>query len=117
MYYAHTGVKNVFSVSAGDIEANTKGEIAPKTVTRHEEKYNRPLDGLIGSTSKHRVKPEVIDFFERDLKPASLLRTGGAGKKALLVVEGETDYCIHYSGKASRWDTIAPEVLLRCVGG
>lgn len=66
------------------------------------------------------------------IKPDVVLKVGGAGYKALLVLEGEHSQFTFIrlsasSGKADvyvfatkgtkRWDTCAPEALLRAAGG
>jgi 3'(2'), 5'-bisphosphate nucleotidase len=51
------------------------------------------------------------------IKPDRLIRTGGAGYKILLVLEGQAHVYVIPQKGTSRWDTCGPEALLRAVGG
>lgn len=42
---------------------------------------------------------------------------GGCGFKVLVLLEGNAHGYIFACGGCKRWDTCAPEALLRCVGG
>lgn len=44
-------------------------------------------------------------------------QSGSVGLKCGLLAEGEADLYLHYSPKSSRWDSCAPEAMLRAAGG
>ena len=46
-----------------------------------------------------------------------MLHAGGAGYKVLSVINGESDCYIYPRNGTKRWDTCAPEALLRCLNG
>ncbi|CAL8116258.1 unnamed protein product [Orchesella dallaii] len=51
------------------------------------------------------------------LKPYRVIRAGGAGHKALYLVEGVANAYVFASKGLKKWDTCAPEALLQAVGG
>lgn len=58
-------------------------------------------------------------FMEQVLKkldPKEVHRTGGAGNKILMVVEGRSDVYVHSTAGTKKWDTCAGEAILRACG-
>jgi 3'(2'), 5'-bisphosphate nucleotidase len=55
----------------------------------------------------------VID----SMKPDEVLSVGGAGHKVLMVIEGIADAYVYPSAGCKKWDTCAPEAVLRERGG
>ena len=51
------------------------------------------------------------------LKPSETLRAGGAGKKILMVLEGQADTYVYPSQGTKKWDTCAGDALVHAVGG
>lgn len=66
---------------------------------------------VLTTTSSHfdQTTQQYIDL----LKPDVLLRTGGCGNKVVLVLNGIADVYIYPSSGTKKWDTCAPEALLR----
>ena len=46
-----------------------------------------------------------------------MIHAGGAGYKVISVIDGEADCYIYPRNGTKRWDTCAPEALLRCLNG
>jgi len=70
---------------------------------------------IITTTRSHRS--DKIDKIIDQLKPSKIIRAGGAGYKALLVLEGVADTYFFPSPGCKRWDTAAAEGVLKSVGG
>ena len=51
------------------------------------------------------------------MNPAKIERAGGSGYKALTVLLGETDAYVYACKGTKRWDTCAPDAVLRAAGG
>jgi len=49
--------------------------------------------------------------------PQEVIRVGGAGHKALLVLEATADVYLFATKGTKKWDTCAPEAIIRAVGG
>lgn len=45
------------------------------------------------------------------------MKEGGSGKKTLNVLEGICDFYIYVGMKTKKWDTCAPDALLKCFQG
>lgn len=50
-------------------------------------------------------------------QPTSVVKVGGAGHKVLLLIEGKAHAYIFASPGCKKWDTCAPEAVLRAIGG
>lgn len=70
---------------------------------------------IVTTTASHNNKD--IDESIAALKPDEVLRVGGAGHKVLLVIEGSAHAYVFASSGSKRWDTCAPEALLKSLGG
>lgn len=70
---------------------------------------------IITTTRSHGTKAvqETIDA----MCPTEILRVGGAGHKVLLCLEGRASAYIFASPGCKKWDTCAPEALLKAAGG
>ncbi|XP_078484836.1 3'(2'),5'-bisphosphate nucleotidase 1-like [Ciona intestinalis] len=60
---------------------------------------------------------ELVNLCLSSMSPTAVERQGGAGNKALRVIEGEADAYVFASPGCKKWDTCAPEAILRAVGG
>uniref|UniRef100_A0A646QJE7 3'(2'),5'-bisphosphate nucleotidase 1 n=1 Tax=Hemiscolopendra marginata TaxID=943146 RepID=A0A646QJE7_9MYRI len=75
-----------------------------------------PTNKRIITTTRSHSTPEVqaaLDAMEAD----EILRVGGAGHKVLLLLEGKAHAYVFASPGCKKWDTCAPEAVLKCVGG
>lgn len=68
---------------------------------------------LVVSRSHKSKKTEVI---RRELGIANVREIGSVGLKAAAIAEGSADLYLHPSTKSSRWDSCAPEAVLRGAG-
>lgn len=70
---------------------------------------------IITTTASHSNKDveEAIDA----MKPDEVLKVGGAGYKVLLVLEGRAHSYVFASSGCKKWDTAAPEAILKASGG
>lgn len=75
-----------------------------------------PQDRRIITTSKSHGNQLVLDAIEA-LKPDSVIRTGGCGYKVLQVIEGTADAYVFATPGTKKWDSCAPEAVLRACGG
>jgi len=74
------------------------------------------INNLIVATTRSHWTSAILDGLEK-LKPATTLRVGGCGYKSIIVIIGEADVYYYPSRGTNKWDTCAPEALLKCVGG
>lgn len=77
---------------------------------------NLPQDKLIVTTTASHGNKAINESIEA-LKPDQVIRVGGAGHKVLLVMEGKAHAYVFASNGSKRWDTCAPEAVLRSMGG
>lgn len=73
-------------------------------------------DGLVIVTTRSHSSDINTASIEA-LNPTKILKAGGSGYKALLVLLGEADAYIYASKGTKRWDTCAPEAVLCAAGG
>ena len=60
---------------------------------------------------------ELVNQCLANMSPTEIVRQGGAGNKVLRVLEGEADAYVFASPGCKKWDTCAPEAILRAIGG
>lgn len=80
------------------------------------EPKSLPEDKFIITTTASHSNANVEESIA-SLKPDQVLKVGGAGHKVLLVLEGKAHAFVFTSNGCKRWDTSAPEALLRAAGG
>jgi 3'(2'), 5'-bisphosphate nucleotidase len=72
------------------------------------------------STRIVTTRSHITDLIKRDLSAipnSTLLHKGGAGYKFLTVIDGNADYYIYPRDGTKRWDTCAPEAIMRSLNG
>ncbi len=57
------------------------------------------------------------DVLARALGITRVTAKGSMGLKCALIAQGDADLYVHHSPRSSRWDSCAPEALLRAAGG
>lgn len=75
-----------------------------------------PDDHLIVTTTASHGNVKIEQSIAA-LKPDQVLKVGGAGHKVLLVIEGKAHAYVFASNGCKRWDTSAPEAVLKSLGG
>ena len=70
----------------------------------------------IVTTTKSHGNKAVLEAVQA-VGPDKIIRTGGAGYKVLQVIEGVADAYVFASPGCKKWDTCAPESVLRALGG
>lgn len=70
---------------------------------------------IITTTSSHGNK--IIDDCVKSLSPDEIMKVGGAGNKVLYIMEGKVHAYVFPSHGSKRWDTGAPEAILKSLGG
>lgn len=73
-------------------------------------------EGLVIVTTRSHSSQVNLDTITA-MNPSKITRVGGSGYKALLVLLGEADAYVYASKGTKRWDTCAPEAILRAAGG
>eukprot|EP01117_Protostelium_nocturnum_P016691 TRINITY_DN6671_c0_g1_i3.p1 TRINITY_DN6671_c0_g1~~TRINITY_DN6671_c0_g1_i3.p1 ORF type:complete len:296 (-),score=110.29 TRINITY_DN6671_c0_g1_i3:79-966(-) len=71
---------------------------------------------LVIATTKSHSTPELEKAVSH-LNPAKVLNVGGAGYKSLLVLKGEIDGYIFPITGTKKWDSCAPEAIIKAAGG
>lgn len=80
-------------------------------INNSEQSSNKLNNLAITTTRTHRSKK--IDNILETLEPAKIIRAGGAGYKALLVLEGKADVYFFPSAGCKRWDTASADAILK----
>lgn len=75
-----------------------------------------PEEQRIATTTRSHSIPRVESALVA-IKADQILRVGGAGHKALLLLEGKAHVYLFASRGCKKWDTCAPEAILNAVGG
>lgn len=85
------------------------------------------INGKINPAKANSDKTKIVttrshltDLIKKDLSSipnSELMHAGGAGHKVLCVIEGDADVYIYPRNGTKRWDTCAPEAILRSLGG
>jgi 3'(2'), 5'-bisphosphate nucleotidase len=73
-------------------------------------------DGLIVITTRSHSSQGNLEAIKA-MNPTEITRAGGSGYKTLSVLLGEADAYVYASKGTKRWDTCAPEAILRAAGG
>ncbi|XP_019756459.1 3'(2'),5'-bisphosphate nucleotidase 1 [Dendroctonus ponderosae] len=75
-----------------------------------------PVDKFIITTTRSHSDDTVVKAVEA-LKPDEVIKMGGAGRKTIMLLEGHAHAYVHASKGCKKWDTCAPEGVLRALGG
>lgn len=79
--------------------------------------FKPPPEGeRIITTTRSHSSPEVENTINA-MNPTTVMRVGGAGNKVMLVIEGRAHAYVFASPGCKKWDTCAPEAVLRASGG
>merc|ERR1712061_231391 len=70
----------------------------------------------MGTTTRSHSNKLVNAALEA-VKPTEVLKVGGSGHKVLLLIEGKAHAYVFPSPGCKKWDTCAPEAILRALGG
>lgn len=62
-------------------------------------------------------KPAGADRMQAALGVTSVVERGSVGLKCAAIAQGEAELYLHPSPRSSRWDSCAPEAILRAAGG
>lgn len=76
-----------------------------------------PIEGkrIITTTRSHSNK--IVQTALDAMQPDEIIRVGGAGHKVMLLLEGKAHAYVFASSGCKRWDTCAPEAVLKSAGG
>jgi len=80
------------------------------------EHKERKDDRLVIATTRTHGSASVEKAIAKT-NPSEVVRVGGAGHKALLVLEGKVDVYLFASPGTKKWDSCAPEAIVRAIGG
>ncbi|XP_067943701.1 3'(2'),5'-bisphosphate nucleotidase 1-like [Watersipora subatra] len=75
-----------------------------------------PTEGNIIATTRSHSNKAVNDSIEA-CEPTEVLRVGGAGHKVMLLLDGVVHAYVFASPGCKKWDTCAPEAILKEKGG
>ncbi|XP_056283341.1 3'(2'),5'-bisphosphate nucleotidase 1 [Pseudoliparis swirei] len=73
-------------------------------------------DRRIVTTTRSHSNKLVTDCVDA-MEPHEVIRVGGAGNKIIQLLEGKASAYVFASPGCKKWDTCAPEAILRAVGG
>jgi len=80
------------------------------------ETRSPPADKRIITTTRSHSDKLVNDAIQ-SVQPDEVLRVGGAGHKVMIVIEGRAHAYVFASKGCKKWDTCAPEAVLKALGG
>jgi len=72
---------------------------------------------MVLATTRTHGSEEVENAIKQINPSGGVIRVGGAGHKALLVLEGKADLYLFTSIGTKKWDTCAPEAIIKAAGG
>lgn len=101
----HTGV-----VGEGGFVCDT-GTCRPTAVTTTD----RPDTATLAVSRSHRS--ERNERLKAMLGVAHVLEAGSVGRKCGMLADGRADAYVHFGDRSARWDSCAPEAVLRAAGG
>jgi len=73
-------------------------------------------DSFVLTTTRSHGSPEVEKSISL-LKPKEVIKIGGAGYKALLLLQGKADVYVFPTPGTKKWDTCSPQACLEAAGG
>ncbi|PAA87615.1 hypothetical protein BOX15_Mlig003614g1, partial [Macrostomum lignano] len=76
---------------------------------------NNPPGNIIATTRSH--SNQIVNDAVTACEPTEVLRVGGSGHKVLLLIERRAHAYVFASPGCKKWDTCAPEAVLRALGG
>eukprot|EP01134_Creolimax_fragrantissima_P003459 CFRG3459T1 len=76
----------------------------------------RASDGMVISTTRSHPSKELEEAVA-ELQAANVIKVGGAGNKVIQLLEGFSDAYVFPTPGTKKWDTCAPEAILRAAGG
>ena len=82
----------------------------------HPYKKHSAIDELIVTTTNSHFTKEIKETIGR-LEPSVIKNEGGCGYKVVTLLENHSNIYCYPSNGTSKWDTCAPEVCLRALGG
>jgi len=85
-------------------------------VVEQREREGPAYDRRVIATSRSHLPQQALDIFQTQ-KIDKIIRSGGAGSKAVLVLDGEADLYNFPSQGTKRWDTCAIDAMLKAAGG
>lgn len=94
----------------GDCLFESRGRTTPVRLSNELP----PRTRLIVSRSH---KPDGADRMQAMLGVTSVVERGSVGLKCAAIAQGEAEIYLHPSPRSSRWDSCAPEAVLRAAGG
>ncbi|KAK6621539.1 hypothetical protein RUM44_001346 [Polyplax serrata] len=74
-----------------------------------------PNERIVATTRSH--SDGIVNEAVEAMEPTKVIRVGGAGHKVMLLMEGKAHAYVFASKGSKRWDTCAPEAILRALGG
>lgn len=128
MFAVHIGLAVDGKAAAGVVFAPVSGKLyfgadevgcwlehggSPRRLVLPPPKEVRSLHLLVSRAFR---SPRTTEVMER-LGVAKVTQQGSVGLKVGLIAEGLADLYVHASPRSGRWDTCAPEALLRAAGG
>ena len=75
-----------------------------------------PAEQKIVTTSRSHSNTLVNASIDA-IHPTDVIRVGGSGHKVMLLIEGEAHAYVFPSPGCKKWDTCAPEAILKALGG
>jgi 3'(2'), 5'-bisphosphate nucleotidase len=109
--YRPVGDKLYAGVVGGGCELESGGTTRPLRVSERAEPKDLRL--VVSRSHRSRKTDRLLEL----LGVTQTRECGSVGLKCGLLAEGEADLYLHYSPKSSRWDSCAPEAVLRAAGG
>lgn len=81
----------------------------------HVSAVSDPRQATVVTSRSHR--PPLLDPLIEQLGVEKIVPCGSVGVKVARIVLGQADLYVHDGGGAKRWDSCAPEAVLRAAGG
>lgn len=86
----------------------------------HQGQLHKPPNNGTGKTRIVTTRSRITNLMKRDLSSipnSELMHLGGAGHKVLSLIDGIADCYLYPKCGTKRWDTCAPEAVVRSLNG
>ncbi|XXQ30336.1 3'(2'),5'-bisphosphate nucleotidase 1 [Plasmodiophora brassicae] len=89
----------------------------PDHSQRPAQPRKRASENVVVTSSSHFDASLAAYFANLNPQPARIVQAGGCGHKAVLVIDGLADAYLYPRPGTKKWDSCAPDAILRAVGG
>jgi len=107
--------RTIWGMVGGRVEGLYPASADPAVIS-DEDGGRKGGEGVVLTTTASHHSPQIDAAIQR-INPSRVIRVGGCGYKATLVMERKADVYLYNTGGCKLWDTCAPHAILSAMGG